>query len=46
MQCLKPEALDLDPEPFTRSFPGTVENVEIRFDGICQNCMNYVNKTP
>jgi len=39
MECLNPESFDLDPGPLDRTFPGTIENVEIRFDGVCQTCL-------
>jgi len=39
MECLSPESLHLDTEPLNRTFPGTIENVEVRVDGVCQTCL-------
>lgn len=38
MECLSPDQITLDTQPLTRSFLGLIERVEIRFDGICQDC--------
>ena len=39
MECLRPEHISLDTEPLERSsFPGLIERVEVRFDGICEDC--------
>lgn len=40
MDCLSPESLNIDMEEFIRTFPGQVEKVEVRVDGICKNCGN------
>jgi len=40
MECLNPAALGLNTEKITRELPGSFEKVEIRFDGICRNCLN------
>lgn len=40
MDCLSPESLNVDMEDFIRTFPGQVEKVEVRVDGICKNCGN------
>ena len=44
MECLQPQSLALDLEPMQRSFPGLIENVEIRVDGICKNCIRRNKK--
>jgi Fur family ferric uptake transcriptional regulator len=38
MDCLSPESLVVDTEPLWRTFPGRIDKVEIRIDGICKNC--------
>ena len=38
MECLGPEDIYLDTEPLGRSFPGSIERVEVRFDGVCEDC--------
>ncbi len=40
MDCLSPESLNIDIEDFIRTFPGQIEKVEVRVDGICKNCGN------
>jgi len=39
MECLSPDSLPLNLKSLERTFPGIIEKVEIRFDGICKNCM-------
>ena len=38
MECLSPEQVNLDTQSLKRSFLGLIERVEVRFDGICQDC--------
>ena len=38
MDCLSPEILNVDTEPLWKHFPGRVDKVEVRIDGICKNC--------
>ena len=38
MECLSPDQINLDTQSLTRSFLGSIERVEIRFDGICEDC--------
>ena len=38
MDCLSPESLDLDMDAFSKTFPGQIQKVEVRIDGICKNC--------
>lgn len=39
MECLPPESLPLASEAFRKTFPGRIDKVEVRVDGICKNCM-------
>ena len=39
MDCLDPESLDIDPDPLWKTFPGQIDKVEVRVDGICKNCL-------
>jgi len=39
MECLNPESLTLAGETFRKTFPGRIDKVEVRLDGICKNCM-------
>ena len=41
LECLNPEALRLEMEPLRKTYPGIIEKVEIRVDGICKNCMRH-----
>ena len=42
MECLSPDYITLDMESLERSFLGLIERVEVRFDGICEDCRrNY-----
>lgn len=38
MDCLSPESLIVDTEPLWKIFPGRIDKVEIRIDGLCKNC--------
>ena len=38
MDCLSPESLNIDTEPLLKTFPGRIDKVEVRIDGICKNC--------
>jgi len=40
MNCLNPESLAVDTLNLEKNFPGQIDKVEIRVDGICQNCMD------
>ncbi len=44
MECLNPETVQLDVETFRRTFPGMVEKVEVRIDGLCKNCLKQRQK--
>lgn len=39
IECLPPESLHLDVEALVRTFPGLLERIEIRLDGVCKNCL-------
>lgn len=39
MECLAPEAVNVDTRSVERTFPALIENVEIRLDGICRSCL-------
>lgn len=38
MDCLSPKSLSVDMEALLKTFPGRIEKVEVRVDGICKNC--------
>jgi len=38
MDCLSPESLTVDTGPLWKTYPGRIDKVEIRIDGICKNC--------
>ncbi len=40
MNCLRPESITMDLDSLKRGFPGQIENVEVRVDGICSKCLN------
>ena len=39
MDCLSPESLRVEFEQFKKTFPGRIDKVEMRIDGICKNCL-------
>ena len=39
LQCLQPGSLKVDLRGIERSFAGEIQNVEVRVDGICKNCL-------
>lgn len=39
MDCLNPEALDISSKNLQKTFPGEIERIEIRVDGICRKCL-------
>lgn len=39
MECLDPASLTLSADRLERTFPGHIQNIEVRFDGICKNCL-------
>ena len=38
MDCLSSESLVVDTEPLWKTYPGRIDKVEVRVDGICKNC--------
>ena len=40
MDCLSPESLKVDTAPLWKTYPGRIDKVEVRIDGICKNCEN------
>lgn len=40
MDCLNPASLAVDTLNLEKTFPGRIDKVEIRVDGICKNCMS------
>lgn len=38
MDCLNPESLIVDTDPLWKTYPGRIDKVEVRIDGICKNC--------
>ena len=39
LECLRPDALPLDTRPLENTYPGRIENVAVRVDGICKTCL-------
>ncbi|MGD9329968.1 MAG: Fur family transcriptional regulator [Desulfobacterales bacterium] len=39
MDCLNPQSLNVDTEPLWKTFPGQIDKIEVRIDGICKNCL-------
>jgi len=40
MDCLNPEALNIEANAMQKTFPGRIDKVGVRVDGICKNCLN------
>ncbi len=40
LECLNPQSLNVDLMPMQRTFPGVIENVAVRVDGVCKNCLD------
>jgi Fur family ferric uptake transcriptional regulator len=40
LECLNPQSLNVDLQHMQRTFAGQIENVEVRVDGVCKNCLN------
>lgn len=38
MDCLNPESLNINTDRLWKTFPGRIDRVEVRVDGICKNC--------
>jgi Fur family ferric uptake transcriptional regulator len=39
MECLSPVSIPMSMESLERTFPGLIEKVEVRLDGVCKNCL-------
>ena len=39
LECLNPQSLSVDLQSMQRTFAGLIENVEVRVDGVCKNCL-------
>lgn len=39
MDCLSPESLTVDTDSLWKDYPGRIDKVEIRIDGVCKNCL-------
>ena len=39
MDCLSPESLNVETAPLWKTFPGRIDKVEVRVDGVCKNCL-------
>ena len=39
MDCLSPESLNIETDSIQKTFPGRIDKVEVRVDGICKNCL-------
>ena len=39
MDCLTPDSLSVKTDTLWKTFPGRIDKVEIRIDGVCKNCM-------
>ena len=40
MDCLNPETLNIETAAMQKTFPGRIDKVEVRVDGVCKNCLN------
>ena len=39
INCLSPESLTIHPENLQKTFPGRIQRIEIRVEGICHTCL-------
>ena len=39
INCLSPESLTVHSENFQKTFPGSIQRIEIRVEGICNTCL-------
>jgi Fur family ferric uptake transcriptional regulator len=44
MDCLNPDSLNVDAASLRKTFPGQIDKVEVRVDGICKNCVKQKSK--
>ncbi len=46
MECLDPAAVKIDLRSIAKSYPAKIQRVEIRLDGICEDCLKRRKSTP
>ena len=39
MNCLMPQSISMDTTDLERIFPGKIDSVEVRVDGVCSSCL-------
>jgi len=39
MDCLNPESLNISSDNLKKTFPGEIQRIEIRVDGVCRSCL-------
>lgn len=39
MDCLNPDIVSVQAEALQKTYPGQIDKVEVRIDGICKNCL-------
>jgi Fur family ferric uptake transcriptional regulator len=39
MDCLNPDSLNVDTDSLWKTFPGRIDKIEVRVDGVCKNCI-------
>jgi Fur family ferric uptake transcriptional regulator len=44
MDCLSPESIVIDTGELLKTYPGRIDKVEVRIDGICKNCEKRLKK--
>jgi Fur family ferric uptake transcriptional regulator len=44
MDCLNPESMNIETGHLWKTFPGRIDKVEVRVDGVCKNCLNQNRK--
>jgi Fur family transcriptional regulator, ferric uptake regulator len=44
LECLNPEGIHLEIDKIMRTFPGIIEKVEVRLDGVCKTCLRHNKK--
>jgi hypothetical protein len=44
LECLNPEGIHLEMDKVMRTFPGIIEKVEVRLDGVCKTCLRNNKK--
>lgn len=44
IECLSPGSLTIDSQPLARTFPGRIETVAVRVEGVCKRCTRFGGK--